>query len=186
VADLNDPQFVLNPYYERILTDAEVGNKTYLAKVTESNPTFFSCWLGNNDVLLFAVSGGQVPITPPAAFNGLYNAMINGLTQNGAQGVVANIPSVTSIPFLTTLGPQVKATLGQNGIPGIVAQSGPANNPTVIQVPTGDIAANGSGSVLFPLTASALPVTGGPARRTVLARLRPSPQSPGSRRGSQL
>jgi hypothetical protein len=62
---------------------------------------------------------------------------------------------VTTIPFLTTLGPQVKSTLGQNGIPGIVAQSGPATSPTVIQVPTADIAANGSGSVLFPLTASA-------------------------------
>ncbi|MBD0257754.1 MAG: G-D-S-L family lipolytic protein, partial [Cytophagales bacterium] len=149
VADVNDPQFARNPYYERILTDAETG-KTYLAKVTESNPTFFSCWLGNNDVLLYAVSGGQVPITPPEAFNGLYNAVINSLTQNGAEGVVANIPSVTTIPFLTTLGPQVRSTLTQGGIPGIVAQSGPATNPTVIQVPTADIAANGSGSVLFP------------------------------------
>jgi len=154
VADLNDPAFARNPYYERILTDAEAG-KTYLAKVTESNPTFFSCWMGNNDVLLYAASGGQVPITEPDRFSALYNDLLTALTRNGAGGVVANITNITTIPFLTTLGPQVKAVLAANNIPGIVAQSGPAQRPTVIQVPTAAIASSSGGTVLFPLTASA-------------------------------
>ncbi len=153
VADLNDPQFARNPYYERILSDAETG-KTYLTKVTESNPTFFSCWMGNNDVLLYAVSGGQVPITPPAAFSALYNQLIAGLTQNGAGGVVANISDVTTIPFLTTLSEQAKATLTQLGVPALVVQTGPATSPVVDTIPTASIYSRAGGTVLIPLTAS--------------------------------
>jgi lysophospholipase L1-like esterase len=166
VADLNDPQFARNPYYERILTDAEVGNKTYLAKVTESNPTFFSCWLGNNDVLLFAVSGGQVPITPPAAFNSLYTELIAGLTQNGAGGAVANISDVTTIPFLTTLSEQAKGTLTQLGVPALIIQTGPATSPVVDTILTSSIYSRAGGTVLIPLTASPyLPLVGRPGGR---------------------
>jgi lysophospholipase L1-like esterase len=154
VFDVADTRFsAQNPFYERILTEAESG-KSYLEKVTETAHTFFSCWMGSNDVLLYAVSGGQVPITPPGTFSSLYTLLINNLMRNGAKGVVADIPSVTSIPFLTTLGPQVKSTLSQANIPGIFAQSGPSQNPTVIQVPTSSIASSTGGTVLFPLTAS--------------------------------
>ncbi len=153
VADLNDPQFARNPYYERILADTETG-KTYLAKVTESNPTFFSCWMGNNDVLLYAVSGGQVPITPPAAFGALYNQLIAALTQNGAGGIVANISDVTTIPFLTTLSEQAKSTLTQLNVPALVVQTGPATNPVVDTIPTSSIYSRAGGTVLIPLTAS--------------------------------
>jgi lysophospholipase L1-like esterase len=153
VADLNDPQFARNPYYERILTDAEAG-KTYLAKVRESNPTFFTCWMGNNDVLLYAVSGGQVPITPPAAFNALYAELIGALTQNGAGGAVANISDVTTIPFLTTLSEQAKSTLTQLGVPALIIQTGPATSPVVDTIPTSSIYSRAGGTVLIPLTAS--------------------------------
>ncbi len=154
VADLNDPQFVRNPYYERILSDTEVGNKTYLAKVTESNPTFFTCWMGNNDVLLYAVSGGQVPITPPEAFSTLYTQLIASLTQNGASGAVANITDVTTIPFLTTLSEQAKSTLTQLGVPALIIQTGPATSPVVDTIPTASIYSRAGGTVLIPLTAS--------------------------------
>jgi lysophospholipase L1-like esterase len=165
VADLNDPQFSRNPYYERILTDAEAG-KTYLTKVRESNPTFFSCWMGNNDVLLYAVSGGQVPITPPAAFNALYNELIAGLTQNGAGGVVANISDVTTIPFLTTLSEQAKTTLTQLGVPALIIQTGPAASPVVDTIPTTSIYSRTGGTVLIPLTASPyLSLVGRPSGR---------------------
>jgi len=69
----------------------------------ESNPTFFSCWLGNNDVLGYATSGGTVPITPSGTFTALYNQFIKAITANGANGVIATIPDVTAIPFLNTI-----------------------------------------------------------------------------------
>ncbi len=162
IADIDSVRFSSqNPFYERILTDAEVGlsdvgvGKTYLTKVTESNPTFFSCWMGNNDVLLYAVSGGQVPITPPTGFGELYNKLINGLMQNSAKGVVANITNVTSIPFLTTLSEQAKTTLSQLGVPALIIQTGPATNPVVDTIPTASIYSRAGGNVLIPLTASA-------------------------------
>src|SRR5690606_18208437 len=55
----------VNPYFERLLADAEVGSKSYVAKVAESQPTFFTLWLGNNDVLTYATNGAVVNPTNP-------------------------------------------------------------------------------------------------------------------------
>jgi len=67
--------------------------------------TFFSLWIGNNDVLGYATSGGDGsnPITSEAMFTQAYNGLVATLTSNGAKGVVANIPNVTAIPFFTTV-----------------------------------------------------------------------------------
>jgi len=39
-----------NPFFERLLTDAQVGTTSYFQYVQTKNHTFFSLWLGNNDV----------------------------------------------------------------------------------------------------------------------------------------
>jgi hypothetical protein len=82
------------------------------------DPTFFTLWIGNNDVLGFATSGGTgidqtgnldpstyggSDITDPNVFANVFNTLLQTLTSNGAGGVVANIPDVTSIPFFTTV-----------------------------------------------------------------------------------
>lgn len=96
-----------NPYFARF---ASSPTTSVLADALSQNPTFFSLWIGNNDVLGYATTGGDGtnPITPldgPAGvgFNATYEALLNALTANGAKGVVANIPNVTSIPFFTTI-----------------------------------------------------------------------------------
>jgi lysophospholipase L1-like esterase len=102
----------VNPYYYRML-----GGKsplmTYLDFVEETNPTFFTNWLGNNDVLGYATSGGEAGIeggllgmgglTPVAEFEQLYGEMMEALTNGGAKGIVITIPEVTLIPFFTTI-----------------------------------------------------------------------------------
>jgi hypothetical protein len=94
-----------NPYFERITSDAATTAnpqgqfQSYVQRVAASGATFFSMWLGNNDVLGYATSGGQVPITSDANFQGSLNAMMSVLPN---QGLVINIPDVTSIPFFTT------------------------------------------------------------------------------------
>ncbi|MGV3540892.1 MAG: SGNH/GDSL hydrolase family protein, partial [Rufibacter sp.] len=100
----------INPYFDRLLPDAEVGKKSYIEKVAATQPTFFSVWLGNNDVLTYATSGGVSDpnnpfsgLTPTATFKTIYSQLIGALTQGGAEGVVANIPDVTSVPFFTTV-----------------------------------------------------------------------------------
>jgi hypothetical protein len=66
-------------------------------------PTFFTCWLGNNDALGFATSGGVAPLTTPATFQSIYKELMGVVTTGGAKGVVATIPNVTSIPYLNTV-----------------------------------------------------------------------------------
>ena len=106
-----------NPYFFRMIPDTD-PLKTYLEVVAESDPTFFTCWLGNNDVLGYATSGGAAGvngadalytggITPTALFEANYNAIISALTQEGASGVVINIPNVTDIPYFTTVPQQI-------------------------------------------------------------------------------
>jgi phospholipase/lecithinase/hemolysin len=94
----------LNSYYERILPlDAGENVTPYIDFVTAKPFTFFSCWLGNNDVLGYATSGGGEALTDKANFAALYSLAINRLTATNAKGIVATIPDVTSIPYLTTV-----------------------------------------------------------------------------------
>lgn len=104
-----------NPYFVRHATSPEA---TVLGDAMSLNPTFFTNWIGANDVLSYAMSGGTgtnqqgnlnpatygaSDITDPQVFAGVYSNIINTLTSNGAKGVVATIPYVTSIPFFTTV-----------------------------------------------------------------------------------
>jgi len=104
-----------NPYFVRM---ASTPSATMLEDAVAQNPTFFSVWIGNNDILGFATSGGvgidqtgnldpttysSTDITDPSVFLGTYDAIVTGLTANGAKGVVMNIPTVTSIPYFTTV-----------------------------------------------------------------------------------
>ncbi|WP_187270012.1 SGNH/GDSL hydrolase family protein [Pontibacter qinzhouensis] len=97
-----------NPYLERLLEPAEVGNKAYIQEVLESQPTFFSMWLGSNDVLGYALAGGEPSnptqaLTNKATFENIYTNFINNLTANGAEGILVNIPDVKTVPFFTTV-----------------------------------------------------------------------------------
>ncbi|RZK26135.1 MAG: G-D-S-L family lipolytic protein [Flavobacterium sp.] len=86
-----------NPYFVRFRSSPTT---TIIADAMAQNPTFFSLWIGNNDVLGYATTGGDGtnPITPEALFTQAYNGLITTLTSNGAKGVVANIPDVSTIP----------------------------------------------------------------------------------------
>jgi len=102
----------LNGFYERLLPGDEGTNTTtYLDFITAKQFTFFSNWLGNNDALSYATSGGAGDVlTDKATFAGLYNLLIGRLTATGAKGVVGTIPDVTSIPYFNTI--TVGAVLG--------------------------------------------------------------------------
>ena len=114
----------LNPYFAR---HATTPTATVLGDAMTKNPTFFTNWIGSNDVLAYATSGGaQADGVTPAAdhnatgnlspatygmnditnstvFTGVYTNIINSLTANGAKGLVCTIPSVTSIPYFTSV-----------------------------------------------------------------------------------
>ncbi|WP_374951583.1 SGNH/GDSL hydrolase family protein [Mucilaginibacter sp.] len=95
----------LNGYFERMLPgNAPTNSTTYLDFVTAKPFTFFTDWLGNNDALGYATSGGAGDVlTDKGTFAALYNASIAKLTANGQKGAVATIPDVTSIPYFNTV-----------------------------------------------------------------------------------
>ena len=104
-----------NPYFVRMASNPDTS---VLADAVAQEPTFFSLWIGNNDVLSYALSGGtgedqtgnldpttyaNADITDPNVFAAVSNQVVNSLTANGAKGVLINIPDVTQIPFFTTV-----------------------------------------------------------------------------------
>jgi hypothetical protein len=95
----------LNGYFERLLPGNSPANTTtYLDFITAKPFTFFSNWLGNNDALLYATSGGAGDVlTPTDQFAYLYNVLISALTAQGQKGVVGTIPDVTSVPYFNTV-----------------------------------------------------------------------------------
>jgi lysophospholipase L1-like esterase len=79
---------------------------TQLQQGLSVQPTFATLWIGNNDVLAAATSGRViegVTITPVAQFEADYRAIATAIAQSGAEMAIANIPNVTSIPFVTTV-----------------------------------------------------------------------------------
>jgi hypothetical protein len=104
----------LNPYFKRFATSPTAS---MIGDAVAQAPTFFSLWIGNNDVLSYATSGGagvdqtgtgnnpatygSNDITDPAVVGSVINGYVTALTAGGAKGIIANIPNVTSIPYFT-------------------------------------------------------------------------------------
>jgi lysophospholipase L1-like esterase len=101
-----------NPFFPQILRSSALG-KSVFAQARALHPDLVTFWLGNNDVLGFATSGGTSPAAPTASatFQFLYAQALDSLRSAlpNAKIVVANIPSVTSIPFFNTVGPKMAA-----------------------------------------------------------------------------
>lgn len=97
-----------NAYFERLLPDADQST-TYFQYVSNNltGATFFSCWLGNNDALSYATSGGTSPLTTSALFTTNYTAILNKLTEGGRKGVVVGVPILTIAPFFRIVTIQV-------------------------------------------------------------------------------
>ena len=97
----------LNGFYERLLPgNAGTNSTTYLDFVTAKPFTFFSNWMGNNDALLYAVSGGANDVlTDKTTFTQLYTLLLSRLTAAGQKGICATIPDVTAIPYFNTVTP---------------------------------------------------------------------------------
>ena len=99
------------------------GHGSQFAQAKALHPTFLTLWIGNNDILGYATTGGTSAYTPTDQFAGLYSQLADSIASLGAKVVVANIPDVTSIPFFTTVGPVIALQLSQAGFGGIYYQN---------------------------------------------------------------
>ncbi|QKZ14590.1 SGNH/GDSL hydrolase family protein [Spirosoma sp. KUDC1026] len=117
-----------NPYFERLVTNKAA---TYLQYVSSNlnGATFFSCWLGNNDALLYAVSGGMGAentsngLTSTALFTTNFTAAMDTLTKGSRKGVVVSIPNIVQAPYFTTVTAQVNALVASQGRTGLAIQT---------------------------------------------------------------
>ncbi len=90
----------LNPYYARF---ASGPANRIIDEIPLANGTFFTLWLGNYDVLSYAISGGVDPLTTIEVFTASMQATLATLTASGAKGVIANIPDVLDAPYFHTI-----------------------------------------------------------------------------------
>jgi len=120
-----------NPFFSVVLRSQQLGNNI-IKQALALQPTFITLWIGNNDVLGYATSGGtrgtdpatgKLPTDVPT-FTALYNMVGAAITDpTGARKIAAaNIPDVKNIPFFTTVGPKLAVGLEAMGVPAIVYQ----------------------------------------------------------------
>lgn len=112
-----------NPFFVHVLRNKSYGNSILdQARKVSPKADIVTFWLGNNDVLLYAVAGGTKIVgnsvlpdapTPSATFQTQYAQAFDSLRSAfpNAKIIVGNIPDVRSIPHFTTVGPAVFANL---------------------------------------------------------------------------
>ncbi|MCK4755254.1 MAG: hypothetical protein KAS58_08470, partial [Calditrichia bacterium] len=114
-ADLNDLLNTIdgsggNPFFDMILRNPTLLNTTQLQQVSLLQPTVLLLWAGNNDVLGAALDGGDLnQITPQNEFDDMMESIIDQVTTDLPKSTVimANIPSVTDMPYVNTLDPVI-------------------------------------------------------------------------------
>ncbi|MCC6550471.1 MAG: hypothetical protein IT279_10410 [Ignavibacteriaceae bacterium] len=142
-----------NPFFDLVLRNSAFNLGSQFKHAKALSPTFLTLWIGNNDVLGYATSGGTAPAapTPFGTFNALYTQLADSVASLGANVVVANIPSVTDIPFFTTVGGQFVL----NGVTKVWAVTSSGDTAYVSLLPTANGAPN-----FITLKASTTPPTG--------------------------
>ncbi|MGF1532545.1 MAG: SGNH/GDSL hydrolase family protein [Bernardetiaceae bacterium] len=93
-----------NPFYARFA--AQPGQSSMVGETAAQNPTFVTLWIGNNDILGFAASGGESDaITPQQTFDQVMDGILGTLKSANANmgGAIANIPDILAAPYFTTV-----------------------------------------------------------------------------------
>ncbi|MDZ7805708.1 MAG: hypothetical protein U5K71_01165 [Gracilimonas sp.] len=97
-----DPAF--SPFYARFASSP--GSSTILGDAVSAGPTFFSLWIGNNDVLGYTLSGAtnNAILTSQGDFQTRFSGVISTLMQvPGLKGVVIDIPPILAVPYLRAI-----------------------------------------------------------------------------------
>lgn len=97
-----------NPFYTRIASNPY--NSSILNDVLKISPTFFTLFIGNNDVLAYALSGATTndiitPLEGPSGigFKASVYEIIETLTSNGAFGAIANLADLDVAPYFNAI-----------------------------------------------------------------------------------
>ena len=116
LAGLNTDPISANPYFTRFASSPAAS---MIEDAAIQQPSFFTLWVGNNDILSYATTGGTGmdltgiefitardstnDITDPALFASTYEGLLDAMTASGGKGVLINLPNISAIPFFTTV-----------------------------------------------------------------------------------
>jgi len=110
----------------------------------KAQPTTIFLWIGNNDALVADETGMPSSMTSVANFTSQYQALITELTtMTPANLVIANIPDVTKVPYLTPAAYVLAEVSAETGYPTSVLSG-------ILGIVPGDLV-NPTGTAEIPL-----------------------------------
>lgn len=105
--DSNTAQSKGNGYFNIVLRGGLFHNATMLRQAIFLRPKVMTVWIGNNDILGGVTSGRIEPgvnVTPTSVYSALMDRALDTLLrETDAHLFLANIPAITSIPFVTAV-----------------------------------------------------------------------------------
>ncbi|WP_158942021.1 SGNH/GDSL hydrolase family protein [Granulicella sp. S190] len=110
----------------------------------KAQPTTIFLWIGNNDALVADETGMPSSMTSVANFTSQYQALITQLTtMTPAHLIIANIPDVTKVPYLTPAALVLGEVSAETGLPA-------AELSAILGIVPGDLV-NPTGTAEIPL-----------------------------------
>ncbi len=149
---------------EDVITDAVLalplgGDHSQMEEAIRLKPTALFVWAGNNDALVADIAGTPAVMTPVSTFTQEYQQLITTLhTQTKATLIVANVPDVTLVPYLTPAALILAEVSAASGLPQAVVsallgiQPGDLVNPTGLAQVQSAVASLKQGQLPTPLT----------------------------------
>lgn len=94
----------INPFFDLVLRNFENERGSQFRQARILQPTFLTLWIGNNDILGFAMGGaaGSKPMSDDQ-FHKAYKELADSIKTLGAAVLTANIPDVTVLPYFTAI-----------------------------------------------------------------------------------
>jgi lysophospholipase L1-like esterase len=140
--------------YDLILRD---GKNPAINQAVAAAGTFYTVWAGNNDILgaaLYGLALDGVTLTPVATFQTQYATLLGALKANrpAAKVVVATIPDVAAIPFVTAVAPYNFTSTGVKFY--YLGENGPLQDGDYLTLSASSLLAQGYG---IPGTGKLLP-----------------------------
>lgn len=113
--ELDDPDLSENVYYNRFASDP--GNSSVLIDILNADPSFFTLWIGMNDFLGYASSGGignpdppgdpsminEDDLTPVALFESKISSYLSTILEDpDRKGAIVQLPMFDDLPYFYT------------------------------------------------------------------------------------
>ena len=149
------------------------GGKTQVQAARSLSPTLTTVWLGANDVLKYALSGGGFGPTPASSIQTDLMTIVQTMQQAGSQVAIANLPDVLLTPLFISV-PNVPVLITDPLTLTIVGLSGglipAANAQTIANAVVSANSLTAGSYITFSAMGSILAIaTGGPVPTNLVA-----------------